>query len=49
MDYQDFLLDAVDQVLSWDIPDQALAEAVISQAGLMAGINPEEITGHYPD
>jgi hypothetical protein len=49
MDYQNFLIDAVNQVLAWDIPDEALPDAVIAQAGIMAGIGPEEIAGRYPD
>ncbi|SDZ16551.1 hypothetical protein [Nitrosomonas sp. Nm58] len=43
MQYQNYLLDAINEVLSWDIPDEALADAVKSQAGLMARVNPEEI------
>jgi hypothetical protein len=43
MQYQNYLLDAINEVLCWDIPDEALADAVKSQAGLMARMNPEEI------
>ncbi len=43
MPYQNFLLDAVNEVLTWDIPDEALADAVKAQAGLMAGFSPEEL------
>lgn len=42
MHYQHFLIDAVNEVLAWDIPDEALADAVRAQTGLLAGINPEE-------
>lgn len=31
------ILDAINAVLAWDIPDESLAEAFCSQAGLMAG------------
>lgn len=43
MPYQNFLLDAVNEVLTWDIPDEALADAVKAQDGLMAGFSPEEL------
>ena len=45
-DYQDYILDALEMVLPWwDQPDEDLADAVNAQARLMAGINPEEISG----
>ena len=34
---RNFLLDAVDTVLAWNIPEESLAEAVRAQTGLMAG------------
>ncbi len=37
MEYKDFLIDAIDIVLSWNISDEAIADAVIAQANLMAG------------
>lgn len=43
MQYQNYLLDAINEVLTWDIPDEALVDAAKSQAGLMARMNPEEI------
>ena len=43
--YQDYVLDALELVLPWDLPDEELAAAVNAQAKLMAGINPEEISG----
>jgi len=49
MNYQNYLIDATNAVLDWDISDEALADAVIAQAGLMAGINPDDITAFYPD
>ena len=41
-DYQDYLLDALEMVLPWDLPDEDLADAVLAQAKLMAGILTEE-------
>lgn len=49
MNYQNYLLDAANAVLDWDIPDEALADAVIAQAGMMAGISPDDITAFYPE
>lgn len=49
MDYQHYLPEAIDQVLGWNLPDEALTNAVIAQAGLMAGASPEEIMMFYPD
>ena len=42
MNFQNFLLDAIDAVLAWDLPDESFADAVNAQAGLMAGINSDE-------
>ncbi len=44
MNFLNFLLDATDEVLTWDIPEEGLADAIKNQACLMSGINPEEIT-----
>ena len=33
----DLIVDAIDVVLDWDIPDEAFGEAVKAQASLMAG------------
>ncbi len=43
MNTQDYILDALETVSAWDIPDEDFAQAVNDQARLMAGINPEEI------
>ena len=43
--YQDYILDALEMISAWEIPEHQLAEAVNAQARLMAGINPEEISG----
>lgn len=40
---QNYLLDAIDLVLTWEIPEDKFADAVNAQASLMAGINPDEI------
>ena len=37
MTYQDFLIDAIETILSWDLPDEVFPEAVYDRARLMAG------------
>ena len=39
----DYILDALEMVSAWDLPDDELADAVNSQARLMAGIHPDEL------
>jgi len=41
-DYEDYLIDALDMVSAWELPEEDLADAVMAQARLMAGILPEE-------
>ncbi len=43
MNQQDYILDAVELVSSWDVPDEDFARTVNDQAKLMSGIPPEEI------
>ena len=43
MPYQNFLLEAVNEVLTWDIPEEVLADVIKAQAGLMAGFSPGEL------
>ena len=45
MHIQNYLLDATDVVLAWDLPEESLSDAVHVQACLMARISPEEIRG----
>lgn len=49
MNFQSYLLDAVEAVLTWEIPEEDFAGAVKAQACMMAGINPDEILWHYAD
>ena len=54
MNFQNYLLDAAETVLTWDLPEEELsddqfAEAVKAQACLMAGINPDDLLWHYAD
>ena len=43
MTYHDYLRDALEMVLAWDLPEEELADAVNDQARLMAGVPPEDI------
>lgn len=49
MSYQNYLIDAIDTVAAWDIPDESFGLAVRSQAFLMAGFEPNEVIGCYED
>jgi len=44
MDYEDYIHEALDLVLAWDLPEEALADAVNGQAKLMAGLYPDDRT-----
>ena len=44
MDYEDYIHEALDLVLAWDLPEEALADAVNDQAKLMAGLYPDDRT-----
>jgi hypothetical protein len=39
---EDYILDALELVSAWNLPDDELADAVNDQARLMAGIHPDE-------
>jgi hypothetical protein len=49
MNFQNYLLDAAETVLTWDLPEEDFADAVKSQACLMAGINPDDLLWHYSE
>ena len=40
-DYSVYLLDALEQVLGWDLPDDDIADAANAQAHLMSGCCPD--------
>jgi hypothetical protein len=42
MEYEDYIPEALDLVLAWDLPEDALADAVNEQAKLMAGCHTED-------
>ena len=43
-EYENYLIDALDMVSAWDLPDEDLADAVNRQARLMAGIPSDDLT-----
>jgi hypothetical protein len=42
MDLENYIPEALDLVLAWDLPEDALADAVNEQAKLMAGLYPDD-------
>lgn len=46
---QNCLIDALETVLAWNLPDDALPLALIDQAKLMSGFDAEGIWQPYPD
>ena len=48
-DYSVYLFDALEQVSSWELPDDELAEAANAQAHLMAGCCQDYYEGSQPD
>ena len=49
MNIENLILDALEIVLSWDLPEEDFAGAVNDQAMLMAGVNPDDIRGTRED
>ena len=43
MNTQNFILDAIDVVLAWDISDEAFTDAVAAQSAFIARTNPDEV------
>jgi len=42
MNQENYILEALEIVSAWDLPDEDLADAVNAQAKLMAGVDPWE-------
>ncbi len=49
MNVQQLLLDATDAVLTWELPEEDIAEAIKNQVCLMAGISPDELYNYSLD
>lgn len=46
---QNYLIDALDTVLGWNLPDESLANALANQAILMSGINTEDSMQNFAE
>jgi len=49
MNIENIILDALEIVSAWDLPDEDLADVVNDQAMLMAGVNPDDIRERLPE
>ena len=49
MDYENYILDALEMVTAWDLPEEDIPQAVNEQARLLAGLNPEDFQEVRPD
>ena len=49
MSYENQILDALMVVSAWDLPEEELADAIIDQAMLMAGVSPDELPERQSD
>jgi hypothetical protein len=49
MNQENNILDAIEIVSTWDIPDEDFAQVVNDQARLMAGVPSEEILDAHTD
>lgn len=49
MNKEDYILDALDIVSAWNLPDEDFAQSVNDQAMLMAGVNPDDMPVPHPD
>ena len=49
MNIENYILDAIELVSAWDLPDEDLADAANDQAMLMSGVNPDDIPERHPD
>ena len=43
MNTDNYVLEALEMVTAWDLPDEALADAISDRASLMAGIPPDDL------
>ena len=49
MNLHDYIIEALEIVSAWDIPDEDFAQIVTDQAKLMSGIPPEDILEGHPE
>jgi hypothetical protein len=46
---QNYLIDALDTVLAWNLPDESLPLALVNQAMLMSGFDAEDSWDDFAD
>ena len=49
MDYEHYILDALETVMTWELPEEDIPKAINDQARLMAGLPFEESREVRPD
>ena len=49
MTQQNYIIEALEIVSAWGVPDEDFADAVNDQAMLMAGVSPDDIPERIPD
>ena len=49
MNFEEYVITALELVSAWDIPDEDFARTVNDQAKLMSGMPSEEILEGYPE
>ena len=47
--FEQYVIDALEMVSTWDLPDEDFAQAVNDQARLLAGINPDQFLKDQTD
>ena len=49
MDIENYILEAIEMVSAWGLPEEDLADAVNQQARLMAGVSIDDFREHHSD
>ena len=49
MNQENYIIEALETVSTWDLPDEDLSAAIADQAMLLAGVNSEDITEFQTD
>lgn len=49
MQLHNFYIDALERVLTWELPAESIPVAILSEAGLLAGLDSEQLGGNDLD
>ena len=49
MNQENYIIEALEIVSAWDLPDEDLSDAIADRAMLLAGVNPEDIAEIHTD